>query len=108
MKFNIKTKIRINGKEYASVDEMPADVRQIYEQALAGQTQKTTSKIVFNGEEYSSVEEMPAKIQQMYKAVMGVVEVNPRIENAKHDPTQEQSEQIASSIAAGNKIEVLL
>jgi hypothetical protein len=27
----IKTKIRINGKEYASVDELPPDLRRAYD-----------------------------------------------------------------------------
>jgi len=30
------TSITVNGKTYGSVDEMPADVRRLYEQAIAG------------------------------------------------------------------------
>ena len=31
----VKTRIRVNGQEYASVDDMPDDVRQLYQRALA-------------------------------------------------------------------------
>lgn len=31
----VKTKIRVNGQEYQSVEDMPADVREAYERALA-------------------------------------------------------------------------
>lgn len=33
-KVNVKTTIRINGQEYASVDEMPEDIRKQYEQIM--------------------------------------------------------------------------
>lgn len=103
MNFNIKTKIKINSVEYASVDEMPDDIRQLYEKAMQGNTQKTTTKIKFNGVEYSRVEDMPLEVQKMYHAVMGVVEAPPQMAN----PTPEQSQQIANALSAGNKIEAI-
>ena len=33
--FNVKTKIKINGKEYNSPEEMPPDIRSLYEKAMA-------------------------------------------------------------------------
>jgi hypothetical protein len=63
MKVNvtIKTKINFNGREYRSVDEMPPEVRTVYEKAMGvakilGGVQKTT-KITINGQEYESVDE---------------------------------------------------
>ncbi len=32
---SVKTKIRVNGREYASVEEGPVDIRQTYQRALA-------------------------------------------------------------------------
>jgi hypothetical protein len=33
--FNVKTKIKVNGKEYNSPEEMPPDVRSLYDKAMA-------------------------------------------------------------------------
>ena len=73
LKVNIKTRIRFNGKEYSCLEDMPPQVRQAYEKALAsaqasgtGLISHTTSKLIFNGHEYASVDEMPADIRRMY------------------------------------------
>jgi hypothetical protein len=31
MKFNVKYKFKVNGKEYSSLNEMPASIREAYE-----------------------------------------------------------------------------
>jgi len=76
--FNVKTKIRINGKEYSSPDEMPPDARQIYEQALAKgvvSTQvNTKSKFTFNGQSYNSPDEMPEDVRRIFDNVMSGVD----------------------------------
>ena len=41
----VRTRIRVNGKDYDSVDAMPADVRAVYERALG---QKTGEAVVVN------------------------------------------------------------
>jgi hypothetical protein len=41
----VRTRIRVNGKDYDSVDAMPADVRVVYERALG---KKTGEAIVVN------------------------------------------------------------
>ena len=75
---NVKTKIKINGKEYASPAEMPPDVRQLYEQALAKgvvSTQvNTKSKITFNGQSYNSIDEMPEDVRRIYDSVMSAMD----------------------------------
>ena len=74
-------KIVFNGREYASVDEMPADARATYERAmdgLAGDLRasggsdrhvrvRTRTRIVVNGQEYASVAKMPADVQRLYR-----------------------------------------
>jgi hypothetical protein len=72
IKFNVKTKIVVNGKEYASVDELPPELRKPYEQALARNAAQ--SKITFNGQSFNSVEEMPEDVRRMYKGVMSAMD----------------------------------
>ncbi len=79
--FKVRTKIKINGKEYNSPEEMPEDVRNLYERALANRgtstpTLKVTtnSKITFNGQSYNSVEEMPEEIRRIYESVMSAID----------------------------------
>jgi hypothetical protein len=73
-----KTKIRVNGQEYSSVDEMPPEIRQAFERAMAGQTGATTTtktfKVVFNGQEYNGLDQMPAAVRQLYETAMAAVE----------------------------------
>ena len=81
MKVNINTKIRFNGKEYSRVEDMPPEVRQTYERALAqmqasGVNVKTKAKLVFNGHEYDSVEAMPDNVRRLYDQIMTTVDSN--------------------------------
>ena len=66
---NIKHKLIVNGKEYGSLDELPQDLRQAYERALAakGPAMAAQAKIVFQGKEYASAEEMPEDLRQLYR-----------------------------------------
>ncbi len=81
IKFDMKWKINVNGKEYGSVDEMPAPVREVYEKARkippgpgGVRTLSTrTTTIVFNGQKYESVDDMPADIRAAYQAIMKAV-----------------------------------
>ena len=76
IKFNVKTKIRFNGQEYAGVEAMPPEVRKVYEQAFAtGQVHRST-KVVFNGHSYASLDEMPAEVRSQYEQVMGMLDKN--------------------------------
>ena len=80
----MSTRIIYNGVEYASVEEMPPDVRFAYEQAMVrfadenrdgipdvvqkGSTSEirveSRTRYVVNGQEYGSLDEMPANIRQ--------------------------------------------
>jgi hypothetical protein len=81
--FNVKTKIKINGKEYNSPDEMPPDVRNLYDKAVSNRqtipanTQiKTNSRITFNGQTFNSLDEMPADVRRIYDDVMSAYDKN--------------------------------
>ena len=91
---SVKTKIRVNGQDYASVDDMPPDIRQAYTRALgtmagtkhgglldtfgkgirADAQMVSNAKVIFNGQEYGSVEQMPANVRRLYQAVIAAVE----------------------------------
>jgi len=69
-------KIVFNGREYGSVDEMPADARAVYQKAVAslsGSTAegvrlnvKTKTKLVVNGKEYGSLDDVPKDVRTLY------------------------------------------
>jgi hypothetical protein len=93
----MSTKIVFNGKEYASVEEMPAEVRQAYERLMRmaaaipkgparvfqktfslnlGGTPIASSQIIFNGRKYASAEEMPPEVRQAYERVMDTLDAD--------------------------------
>lgn len=79
---NVTRNFKINGKEYHSVEEMPDEIRQVYEKALAlqaGSKQPIHSavartKIIFNGTEYENMDTMPEDARQLYKKVLKAAE----------------------------------
>jgi len=81
IKFNVKRKYVVNGKEYGSLEEMPAAIREAYEKAVgkAGGGEPgnipsiTSGKIIFNGQEYAGVDAMPPDVRQLYETVMKTV-----------------------------------
>src|SRR5436853_6639609 len=70
MKINLKTKIKYNGQEYSSVEELPPEGRSAFEKAIAENRGTVSSKIVFNGQEYASPEQMPTAERQLYEDAM--------------------------------------
>jgi hypothetical protein len=80
-KINISRKIVVNGREYPSVEEMPSDVRRVYEQAMAGAgtalhatgESGVKAKIVFNGREYANVDTIPDDARGLYETAMEAV-----------------------------------
>lgn len=77
---NVKRKYKINGKEYNSIEEMPPDIREAFEKALASQSGKSSilssqqSKIIFNGIEYKNIEDMPLDVRELYEKVLKAAE----------------------------------
>lgn len=71
MNIKIKTKIRYNGQEYTSPDELPAEARSAYAQAMSGtptaaSNSVVSKKIMLNGQEFSNENEMPAAERKLY------------------------------------------
>jgi hypothetical protein len=74
---NIKKKYKINGKEYSSVEEMPQNIREAFEKAMASKTglasmttPATRTKIIFNGTEYNNIDEMPQDVRSLYEKIL--------------------------------------
>jgi len=81
----LKTRIKFNGKEYGSADEMPADERQAYERAMAswadpghanGMIIRTqmSSKITINGQEYDGADHLPPEVRKTYETAMAAMD----------------------------------
>ncbi|HEY3858370.1 MAG TPA: hypothetical protein VGM47_02025 [Gammaproteobacteria bacterium] len=65
-----KRPIVVAGKRYASIEEMPAEVRRVYDLAMASQQVGETAapvKLVFNGKEYEGLDSMPADVRKLYQ-----------------------------------------
>jgi len=87
MKVVVKTRIRVNGREYRSVEEMPPNIRQAYENAMSrspddGDRSGIESAdgpavagagITFNGHPYASVDGMPSDVRALYESAMAAV-----------------------------------
>jgi hypothetical protein len=91
VKFNSKAKIRVNGKEYASAEEMPAKIREAYARAVgdtavlrsgARLAAKLNARIIFNGVEYNSPNEMPAEERRLYQDTLAALLPEPTVLSA--------------------------
>jgi len=79
---NVKRKFKINGKEYNSIEEMPPDIRNAFEKAMASKTDSglqinpasIQTKIIFNDTEYPSIDAMPQDVHQLYEKVLKAAE----------------------------------
>jgi hypothetical protein len=79
---NVKRKYKINGKEYNSIEEMPPDIRNAFEKAMASQAGSDHqinpatihTKIIFNGTEYQNIDAMPQDVRQLYEKVLNAAE----------------------------------
>ncbi len=69
-------RIVIAGKEYASVADMPPEMRRVYELARTSQnlTDETKVKIVYNGTEYSNIDSMPPEVRKKYEHEQAAME----------------------------------
>jgi hypothetical protein len=91
------TRITVNGRDYASLEAMPADVRRLYEEALRGTPPLgmdgnhgaadwlegveatggisrrviTSQTIVVNGSHYASLEEVPDEHREAIESALG-------------------------------------
>ena len=72
MTFTVKKKIVVNGQEFHSLDELPPDLRALYDKAMASGTDKTTVKrIVFNGRDVDSIDGLPPEARELITGALG-------------------------------------
>ena len=86
LNISVKRKFTINGKEYNSIEEMPAETREAFEKMMVSRVgsglqaipealrASQPGKIVFNGIEYKSVDAMPQDVRQLYETALKAVE----------------------------------
>src|SRR5437879_13213460 len=103
MKVNLKTKIKYNGQEYSSVEELPPEARSAYEKAIAADSATLSTRIVFNEREYASPEQMPTAERQLYEDAMKLEHDNDGIVPAKNEAstgllTPRQSRRVLSFV----------
>jgi hypothetical protein len=79
---NLKPKIRVKGKEYASLDEMPARVRQAYHRAIGSDAlfrsgaklaAKLNAKIIVDGAEFNNPGELPVALRKIYHDTLATI-----------------------------------
>jgi len=78
----INKKIIVNQREYKSVEEMPGDIRAVYEKAMAvaggagqGISMKSPNQNIFvNGREYKNLEDMPPQIRRIYEGAVAAID----------------------------------
>ncbi len=82
VKVTVKRRFVVGGKEYGSLEELPADVRKAVETALArrgsegehAEPHEVHSSIIVNGHEYGSVDDMPPEVRRLYGGAMAAVD----------------------------------
>jgi hypothetical protein len=82
MTVRFTTKIRFNGREYASAEEMPPSVREAYTRAV-GETAvlrsgarlagKLNAKVIVNGKEFSNPGELPVTERRLLQDALGAL-----------------------------------
>ena len=104
--FNLKAKIRVNGKEYRSVEEMPAKIRDAYARAVGETTllrsgarlaTKLNAKITFNGVEYNNPGEMPVTERRLYQDTLAALVPEP-IALSAHDAAKLRQRKILGAV----------
>ena len=69
-KVNFKTKIKINGREYGSLEEVPQELRHTVEDALAKASPGSSGRITVNGVSYDGPDEMPPDVRRLYEEAL--------------------------------------
>jgi hypothetical protein len=73
MTLKVTRKVVVNGKEYHSLDDLPPELRALYDQAMAsGKKEVTVRRIVINGHEVGGMDDMPADVRDALGGALGV------------------------------------
>ncbi|HEX6465109.1 MAG TPA: hypothetical protein VFZ98_11665, partial [Vicinamibacterales bacterium] len=72
MTFTIKKKITVNGKEYQSLDELPPDLKALYDKAMAsGAGHATVTRIILNGRDVKGIGDMKPEMRAAVTDALG-------------------------------------
>jgi glutaredoxin len=72
MTLNVKRTVTVNGKQFQSLDELPPDIRALYDKAIAsGKEHVTVRRIVINGQEVGGVDDLPADVRAALSGALG-------------------------------------
>ena len=72
MSLKATQRITVNGKEFHSLDELPPELRALYDQAVAsGKKEVTVRRIVINGREVGGMDDMPADVRNALAGALG-------------------------------------
>ena len=101
MKISVTTNIRSNTQKFSSVDELPPDIREMYERAMASgegnklistMGPKTFTKLVINGREVDPTKAISEAEQKLYADVIELLRKAPAPTPTTTAPTADQSE----------------
>ena len=108
MTVRFKTKIRFNGHEYASADEMPTSVREAYTRAV-GETPvlrsgarlagKLNAKVIVNGKEFSRPGDLPVAERRLLQDALAALLPNNLTLSADEARTIRRRKILLTSIA---------
>lgn len=104
----LKSKIRYNGREYASPADLPPEVRLAYEKALHdGAVRK---RFIFNGQRFDTEEALPADVRKLCDDVISVIENNGEvtIPNRRSEPLLTKKELAIVALFAGGIIALVI
>ena len=74
-RFTIRKKFVVNGKEYASLAELPQAVRDAYERAkVSGGPSTGSGRITINGREFENADAIPPDLRPLYDDAMREIE----------------------------------
>lgn len=115
MTVRFNTKIRFNGREYASADEMPASVREAYTRAV-GETSvlragarlagKLNAKVIVNDREFSSMGELPVAERRVLQDALAALLPNNLALSAQEVRRIKRRKILLTSIALGLAVTV--
>ena len=108
MTVRFNTKIRFNGREYTSAEEMPASVREAYTRAV-GETAvlrsgarlagKLNAKVIVNDKEFSSPGELPVAERRLLQDALAALLPNNLALSADEARKTRQRKIVLTSIA---------
>lgn len=70
-------RIRVNGKDYDRVEDLPPEIREVYEKSIGVGLGSTT--VTFNGKTYKSANEMPPELRRQFETLMAMAKESPGV-----------------------------